>query len=121
MHSNCSAVAPVPALLAAYALASSLSHIAITSPRLGNATPRVAAVATAAVVAIAIIGNCQHRGAMQRRMQPTTHYYDPPVRMPVLSLLRPIIMTRKRYTSRAHSTDAIVEDHARASELANAT
>ena len=52
------------------------------------------------------------------------HYDDLPARMPVLLLLlKPrslVILTRRQYTARAHGTDAIIEAHARASELANA-
>jgi hypothetical protein len=50
----CSAVAPGPALSTAYTLALLPSHIPIASPRLGNATSRLA-VAGAGVIAIAVI------------------------------------------------------------------
>ena len=52
------------------------------------------------------------------------HYYDLPAGIPALSLLLEprslVITTREQYTARAHGIDAVVEDHMRASELANA-
>ena len=80
---TCSAVALVLALLATYTLALSPSHIAITSPCLGNVTSQVAVAAAANICHYHL---CHHRyhyhntvatntkSTMPRRPQPTVHY-----------------------------------------------
>jgi len=66
----------------------------------------------------------QHQGTTKRRTQPTTQCYDLPARMPVVSLLLKlrslVIPTCRQYTPLTHSTDAMVEAYAQASELADA-
>jgi len=79
----CSVVALAPALLAAYTLAPSPSHIAITSPCLSNATSRVAVAAAANICHYHLHHHHYHhhntvatntKSAMLRRSQPTVHY-----------------------------------------------
>jgi hypothetical protein len=66
------------------------SRIAIGSPRLNNATSRIAAAGVVAIATFAIatvVRGHQHRGATQRQTQLMAHYYNLPARIPAVSLL----------------------------------